>query len=773
MNLANWSYSDGTSTDWENRMGKTTRSARRIFSILLSVVFSTISPSLFAAEALPYLDTSRPVEARVDDLLARLTLEEKVSLIHADSKFTTPAIPRLGIPRRWLSDGPHGVREDVGPDTWAPAGRTDDFCTAMPCGLLLAATWNAELARDYGEVIGQEARFRGKQIMLGPSVNIQRTPLCGRNFEYMGEDPFLTSRIAVGYIRGEQAQGVAACVKHFACNNQEVQRGTINVEIDERPLREIYLPAFEAAVKEAGVLSVMGAYNKIRGEHCCHNSYLLNQVLKTEWGFPGLVVSDWSGVHDTRQAVLNGLDLEMGTDKPYDKFYLAGPFIDGLRSGEYPVSVLDDKVRRNLRVMFGARAFDVDGPRGSLNTKAHQDTARRVAEEGIVLLKNTGGTLPLDPARVKTIAVIGENAVHKFSHEGGSAELKALYEITPLDGIMRRVGNKADVTFSQGFEQPAPRRRRRPATAASGVDAPGEPTTAQAEATITELMERAVRAAKQADVAIIVGGLNHMSGFDTEGSDRRDMKLPSRQDELIRRVVEANPRTVVVLISGGAVEMDAWVDQVPAIVQAWYPGMEGGNALAGVLFGEVNPSGKLPCTFPKRLEDSPAHALRAYPGKDGVELYEEGLLVGYRWFDAKSIEPLFAFGHGLSYTRFEYAKLKLNAGDASKTLLTLEAEVANVGERGGAEVVQVYVEPHNPRLQRPIRELKGFAKVSLKPGEKQTVSIALNARAFAYYDPEKKGWAADAGDYTILLGSSSRDIRVRAEFKLEAAVVAN
>lgn len=750
-------------------MGKINRIGRRVFSLAIPVVLLMSSKPILAADSLPYLDASRPVEARVDDLLSRLTLEEKISLIHGDSKFTTPAIPRLGIPRRWLSDGPHGVREDVGPDTWAPAGRTDDFCTAMPCGMLLASTWNPELARSYGAVVGQEARARGKQIILGPSVNIQRTPLCGRNFEYMGEDPFLTSRIAVGYIQGEQAQGVASCVKHFACNNQETQRGTINVEVDERPLRELYLPAFEAAVKEAGVLSVMGAYNQLRGEHCCHNSYLLNQVLKGEWGFSGLVMSDWNGVHDTRQAAMNGLDLEMGTDKPYEKFYLAGPFLDGLRSGAFPMSVLDEKVRRNLRVMFAVHAFDSPGPRGSLNTKEHQDAARKIAEEGIVLLKNDGSALPLDPAKLKSIAVIGENAVHKFCHEGGSAELKSLYEITPFEGILRRAGNKVDVTFSQGYEHPVAKKRRRPATAARGVDAaPTEPTTAQSEAAASEMIERAVRAARSVDVAIVVGGLNHSSGFDTEGSDRKDMKLPARQDELIRRVVEANPRTIVVLISGGAVEMDSWVNQTPAIVQAWYAGLEGGNALASVLFGDANPSGKLPCTFPKKLDDSPAHALRAFPGKDGKERYEEGLLVGYRWFDTKNIEPMFAFGHGLSYTRFDYANLKLVEGGATESaMVTVSVELTNSGERAGSEIVQAYVQPLEPSVQRPVKELKGFAKVLLKPGEKRTVSIPLNQRAFSFYEPDRKAWVAEQGEYSIAVGSSSRDIRLKGNFKLD------
>jgi beta-glucosidase len=691
-----------------------------------------------AQEQPAYLDQGKPLEVRVDDLLSRLTLEEKLALIHADSKFSTAAIPRLGIPRRWLSDGPHGVREDVGPDTWKPAGRTDDFASWMPALIGLSSTFNPELSRAYGDVIGEEALKRDKQIMLGPGVNIMRTPLNGRNFEYFGEDPFLTSRMAVSYIRGVQSHQVAACVKHFAANNQEWERGTINVEMDERALREIYLPAFRAAVQEAQVWAVMGAYNKFRGEHACHNNYLLNKVLKEEWGFQGLVVSDWDGTHDTREAVLNGLDLEMGTEKPYDNFYLAGPFREGLRKGEFPMSILDDKVRRNLRQMIAIGALNGRG-QGAINTKAHQDTARRVAEEGIVLLKNDGGALPLDDAKIKSVAVIGENAVQLQAYGGGSARIKAFYEITPLEGIVRRAGQRVNVTYSTGYSpEPDP-----------------------------NLIDRAVRAASQADVAIIVGGLNHSKYFDAEASDRKDMKLPYRQDELIQRVVEANPRTIVVFLGGGPMEMGPWLAKVPAVMMAWYPGMEGGNALARVLFGDVNPSGKLPCTFPKRLEDSPAHALGAYPGKNGQEVYLEGILVGYRWFDTKKIEPLFPFGYGLSYTNFKYSSLNLTEGkDPKGPVVTAEFEIENTGTREGGEVAQIYVNQAQPRLPRPVKELKGFQKVFLKPGEKQRVSIPIERSAFAYYDPDKKGWIAEKGEFTILIGSSSRDIRLESKFTL-------
>ena len=683
-----------------------------------------------------YLDVTKPIDSRVEDLLSRMTLEEKLALVHADSKFTSAAIPRLGIPRRWLSDGPHGVREDVGPDNWKPAGRTDDFASFMPALVGLAATWNTDLATAYGKVIGEEARQRNKQIMLGPGMNIMRTPLNGRNFEYPGEDPFLTSRMVVNYIRAVQAEDVSSCAKHFAANDQEWERGTINVEVDERALREIYLPPFEAAVKEAGVRTVMSAYNKVRGQWCSENDYLLNKILKGEWGFKGLVMSDWNGTHSTRGAVLGGLDLEMGTEiLPYDRFFLAGGFRDGLNKGEFPMEVLNDKARRNLRQILETKAIEGRAP-GALNTKEHQATARKVAEESFVLLKNENNALPLDISKIKSIAVVGENGTQLQAYGGGSARIKTFYEITPLEGILRYVGDRATVSYSTGYS-----------------DKPND-----------ELAERAVKAARQADVVIYVGGLNHRPYFDAEGTDRRDMKLPYRQDELLQRLVDANPRTIVVFLGGGPVEMGEWVERVPALVQAWYPGMEGGNALAAMLFGDVNPSGKLSCTFPKRLQDSPAHAMLNYPGKDGTVRYEEGLLVGYRWFDTKNVEPLFPFGYGLSYTRFDYTDLRLQP--TGNGAVAAEFTVTNVGARDGAEVAQLYVEELKPRLQRPLKELKGFSKVFLKAGEKKTVTIPLDERSFAFYDPDKKRWRAEAGDFTILVGGSSRDLPLHQNFRL-------
>jgi beta-glucosidase len=699
-----------------------------------------------------YLDTNQPMEKRVEDLLGRMTPEEKISQLHANSKFSIAGIPRLGVPQHWTADGPHGVREDIGPYTWNPAGRTDDYATYMPALCSLGSTWNTDLATAYGSVLGRESRARGKDIILGPIADIVRTPLCGRVYEYFGEDPFLNTRMSVNYIRGVQTNDVAACIKHFAGNNQEVGRATVNMDMDERTLREIYLPPFEAAVKEAGVWAVMGAYTKFRGEHCAYNDYLINKILKGEFGFPGLVMSDWGGTYATREAVLGGLDLEMGTlipgtekDRPYDDYYLAKPFLEGIRNGEYPRSLLDDKVRRNLRVLFATHVFDQRKP-GSLNTPTNQATAQRIAEESIVLLKNRGDLLPLNVSQIQSLAVIGENAVRTNAAGFFGAGVKTMHEITPLQGIVQRVGGNANITYSAGYSK-------------KGGNA-------------SNLVERAVTAARQADVAIVVAGLNHSRFLDDEGTDRTNLHLPYGQGELIRQVVEANPRTIVVLISGPAIEMDPWLDQVPAILQAGYPGMEGGTAIARVLFGDVNPSGKLTCTYPKQLLDSPAHALDTYPGTNGTLFYKEGLLVGYRWFDAKDIEPEFPFGFGLSYTTFEYSNLKLVPGaDTNSPVVSAEFDIANTGARTGAEVAELYIHQQHPGLPRPLKELKGFKKISLKPGEKKTVSIPLDQRAFAYYDPAKTGWVSEAGDFKILVGSSSRDIRLQDSFHLAQTTV--
>ncbi len=747
-----------------------------------------------------YKDPSQPLEARVEDLLKQLTLEEKISLIHGQSTFSIAGIPRFGIPEHWTSDGPHGVRSEINRNSFADALRATDLTdasTAFPCGIAVAATWNPAVAHAVGEAIGQEARARGKDMMLGPAVNIERTPLNGRSFEYYGEDPWLSGRIAVGFIQGEQSAGVASCVKHYAANNQETQRGSINVLMDERTLREIYLPAFEATVKDGHVLTLMAAYNKFRGTYCAENDYLMNQVLKGDWGFTGAVMTDWGASHTTKGSALGGLDLEMGTKvgngQPFDydaTYHLAAPFRAGIQDGTYPVALLDDKVRRNLRVLLAINLLNPElRPAGSINTPTHQNVDLQAAEESMVLLKNTGNALPLDASAIKSIAVIGDNATHLQASGGQSSGIKAFHETSPLDGLKAYLGDKVNITFTQGYTSggrgggrggrrggaaaapaapvPAPAAGTvTPPTVADGNTAPITVAAAAAGAASTPLLDAAAAAAKAADVAIVFVGLNKQ--FDTEGSDRRDLKLPYGQDDLIARVVAANPRTIVVLVAGSPVEMGSWLEKTPAVLLSWYGGSEAGNAIARTLFGAVNPSGKLPCTFPKLLADTPAVAggPEAYPGQGGIETYKEGLLVGYRWFDTKSIEPLFPFGHGLSYTTFNYSNLRVVPGGANGAAATAQFDVTNSGSRDGAEVAQLYLHQASPSLPRPDKELKGFQKISLHPGETQTVSIPLGARAFAFYDPEKKGWVAEAGDYQVIVGSSSRDLRLKGNFAL-------
>jgi beta-glucosidase len=724
---------------------------------LLAGVFAA---PVLAQDKPAYLDPSLPVERRIDDLLQRMTLEEKVAMVHASGEFRAGGVPRLGVPYLWTDDGPQGVREETKLDSWDLAGRTDDYVTAMPVGMNLAATWNPELAAECGKAIGQEACARGKNVMLGPALNIMRTPLCGRTYDYFGEDPWLSSRITVGYVKGMQAEQTIACLKHFALNNQENKRGTVNVEADERALREIYLPAFEAGVKEGGALAVMGAYNKFRGQHCCHNDYLLNQILKKEWGFQGAVISDWGGTHNTREAALYGLDLQMGGREPHDECFLGRPFREGLLKGEFPMSVLDEKVRRNLRLLYASGGMDGRSP-GSVNTPAHFAVSRQVAAEGIVLLKNSTGLLPVDLSKFKSIAVIGENAVLRFAAGRNAAGVKSFKEVTALDGILARAGGNANIQYSQGYRHPEVRWGNKRDHAGVRASELSSATPEEAAA----LAERAIRAARASDLVIFIGGLTHQSFADDEGVDRRDLSLPAHQDDLIVRLAEANPHLVVVLISGSPVAMP-WLEKAPALVQAWYGGSEAGDALAAVLFGDVNPSGKLPCTYPRSLGDEPAHqgGARTYPGENGTVHYDEGLLVGYRWFDTKNVEPLFPFGFGLSYTTFTYGSLKV-IGDGSATA-SVECDITNSGSSEGAEVVQVYVQPRQPSVLRPVKELKGFAKINLKPGETKKISVPLNGRSFAYYAPERKGWVAEAGEFGILVGASSRDIRLSGSYTL-------
>ncbi len=725
--------------------------------------------SLIALPALAqtpvYLDVNKPIEERVEDALSRMTVQEKVAMTHAQSKFSSAGVPRLGIPENWMSDGPHGIRAEVLWDEWYGANWTNDSCIAFPALTALAATWNPDMSALYGKSIGEEARYRNKNVLLGPGVNIYRTPLNGRNFEYMGEDPYLASVLVVPYIREVQKNGVAACVKHYALNNQEIHRGYINVKVDDRALHEIYLPAFKAAVQQGGAWAIMGAYNQYKGEHCCHNQYLLNDILKRDWGFDGVVVSDWGGVHDTKQSIFNGLDMEFGSwtnglnwgaSNAYDNYYLAMPYLQLIREGAVGTGELDDKVRRILRLVFRTNMAK-ERHFGSFGTEAHALAGRKIAQEGIVLLQNNRNLLPLDTRQTKRILVVGENAVKRMTIGGGSSSLKVKYEVSPLEGICARVGSSAEVIYAPGYASPA----------VAEQDVKGAKAE-QKQIDPIALRNQAVEAAREADVVLFIGGLNKNDGQDSEGNDRASLSLPYEQDALIAQLAATNSNTVVVIVSGNAVAMP-WVREVPAIVEAWYSGTEAGHALASILFGDVNPSGKLPFTFPARLEDNSAHALGEYPGDSINVSYNESIFVGYRWADKqKKARPLFPFGHGLSYTTFAYGKPIAD----KKTLLpgetiTFTLPVKNTGMREGQEVVQLYISDKKSSLPRPVKELKGFSKVHLAPGQEKTVTFTIDKEALSFFDDTKHEWVAEPGKFEALIGASATDIKGVVSFELK------
>ena len=718
----------------------------------------------------PYLDESLPLEDRVSDAISRMTVEEKVAIIHAQSKFSSPGVPRLGIPGLWTTDGPHGIRPEVFWDEWDQAGWTNDSCTAFPALTCLAATWDPALALAYGRAIGEEARYRGKDVLLGPGVNICRTPLGGRNFEYMGEDPRLAATMVVPYVRGVQENGVAACVKHYALNNQEVNRHTTNVTIDERTLREIYLPAFRAAAIEGVAWSFMGSYNLIDGEHGCHNKRMICDILKGEWGFDGALISDWGGTHDTREAIANGLDLEFGswtngltngTSNAYDNYYMARPYLNLVKSGEVGTKELDDKARRVLRLIFRT-SFCRQRPFGSMGSEAHSLVARTVGHDGIVLLRNERRTLPIRGAA--KILVVGENAIKKMSVGGGSSSLKARYEISPLDGLRQRFGGEAAVEFVRGYVGDT-------STVYNGV---WSGQNLRDDRTPAQLIAEAVEAARRADYVIFVGGLNKSAHQDCEDADRTGLELPYGQDAVIEALASASKCLVVVNISGNAVAMP-WADKADAIVQDWYLGSEAGHALADVLSGDACPSGKLPMTFPRRLADVGAHSAGEYPGTpraDGSgivdERYDEGIFVGYRWAEAKGIRPLFPFGHGLSYTTFAYSGIRADRKTmtASDTL-HVSVRLTNTGAEDGAEVAQLYVGDLRSSLPRPKKELKAFRKERLAKGESRDVTFAITAQDLSYFDDTKHEWVAEPGDFDIAIGSSSADIRAKVRITLK------
>ena len=699
-----------------------------------------------------YLDDRMPIEERVESALSLMTLEEKVALCHAQSKFSSHGVPRLGIPEIWMSDGPHGVREEILWDSWNNAGFTNDSCTAYPALTCLAATFNPSLSLAYGVAIGEEARYRRKDILLGPGVNIYRTPMNGRNFEYMGEDPYLASIMVVPYIKGVQQSGVAACVKHYALNNQEEWRGHINVNLSDRALYEIYLPAFKAAVEEGQVWSIMGSYNQLRGQHCCHNDLLLNRILKTDWKFDGAVVTDWGGAHDTKQAALNGLDIEMGSYTNglsskakfgYEDYYLARPFLDMSKKGEVPLSVVDDKARRVLRLIFRT-SMTPNRPYGRFVCTDHSETARKVAEEGIVLLKNDKQFFPAPVGKYQRIVVVGENATRSVTEGGGSSTLKVKYEVSPLQGLIAKYG-KDHVVYAQGY-----------ASGPSLYDRE-EPSKLNTDS----LFKAAVETAKNADVVYFVGGLNKNHFQDSEGGDRKTYNLPFGQDKLIEAILKVNKNVAVILISGNAVAMP-WEKDVPAIVQTWYLGSEGGNAIANVISGAVNPSGKLPFSFPKKLEDNAAHSFGrlSYPGDSINQYYKEDILVGYRWFDTKKIAPQFAFGYGLSYTSFEYGKITTDktAYKADETI-KISFTLKNTGKVDGAEAVQVYASQPKASVMRPAKELKAFTKVFLKAGETQTVALEVKVKDMAFYNEKSMSWTVEPGEFVLRNAASAADVK--------------
>jgi len=764
---------------------------------LVSVVLFTFSPfHLFTASAQTpvYLDESKPIEQRIDDALSRMTLDEKIAVIHAQSKFSSPGVKRLGFPDLWTDDGPHGVRPDVLWDEWEQAGQTNDSCVAFPALTCLAATWNPAMARLYGESLGEEALYRGKSVMLGPGVNIYRTPLGGRNFEYMGEDPWLASRMVVPYVKGLQSKGVAACVKHYALNNDEEYRHQVNVVISDRALHEIYLPAFKAAVQEAEAWSIMGAYNLYKNQHNCHNEIMLNKILKQDWGFDGVVISDWGGCHDTDEAVKNGLDLEFGTwtdgltmgkTNAYDSYYLADAYKQAIKEGKYTTKELDEKVCRLLR-LFYRTTMNRHKPFGFLCSDSHYEAALKIAQEGIVLLKNekvkkskgekdAETLLPIDVTKTKRILVVGENAIKMMTVGGGSSSLKVQKEILPLDGINVQCSKfNVQCDYARGYVGDT-------IQSYNGVTVGRSLYETRSQA---ELTAEAVAKAKEADVVIFIGGLNKSGHQDSEGHDRLSYDLPYAQNEVIEAILKVNPRLVYVNISGNGAALP-WLDKVPAVVQAWFIGSEAGEAIASVLFGDVNPSGKLPFTWYADLNQCGAHALNTYPGtwredhKIIYEEYKEGVFVGYRWTDRlgekvkkskgeKVAKPLFTFGHGLSYTTFKLGKMtadktSMTEGDE----ITFTIPVTNTGNMTGAETVQLYISDVEASVERPVKELKAFQKVCLQPGETRQVSLTIDKRALSFYDEANGQWKAEPGKFEALAGTSSDKIVSRCSFTLQ------
>ena len=745
---------------------------RKVFLLLASVALAACSVAQTPQDKLTVNDK------KIDQVIKQMTLEEKVNMLHSKTNMSSAGVERLGIADMHYADGPFGIREEGVPNGFQPAGWKLDSATYFPTGSALAATWSRELAYLYGTGMGTEARLRGKDVILGPAVNIQRLPVGGRTYEYLSEDPILSAALSLEYTKGVQDKGTAVCIKHFAVNNQETNRGSVDAQVDERTLREIYLKPFESAVVEGGAMSVMPAYNKVNGDYCSENEHLLNEILRGEWGFKGFTVSDWGGTHSTMGAMLHGLNVQMTGSN-----YLGQPVIDSIATGALTEALVDEKVKQILRVRYAIEAIPDDVANTEMTSKPEQQQiAKKVAEKSIVLLKNEG-KLPI-AKEVKKIAVIGQNAVLKTQSGGMGAGVKALYEVTPLEGIQKRAGADVEVTYAPGYKN-FPGRRWGPPSAtvnpleAAAIDEPADPA----------LLEEAVALAKDADLVIFFGGTN--KSIETEGSDRKDINLPTGQEEVVAALYAANPNLVTVLISGGPTDLRKLEPVSPAIVQGWWNGTEGGTALAEVLFGDIAPSGKLPFTFPMQLEDSPAFAMGNFPDPNAggdlftlmyredvmrmsreerqklidampkpVSKYTEGSLVGYRWFDTKNVKPMYAFGHGLSYVDFEYGAVKAKA---DKKAVKVTFTLTNKGNMTADEVVQLYVARPEATVEWPAKELKAFDRVTLAAGETKTVTLEIPVKDLRYWNVEKNAWDLEHGKLVLLLGAASDDIRQQAE----------
>ncbi len=710
-------------------------------------------------------------ETVIEELLSQMTLEEKIGLIHGNGIFRSGGVERLGIPSLKMSDGPMGVRREIEDQRWFLACNTDDYVSYLPSNSAIAATWNKELSYTAGQVLGSEARGRGKDIILAPGINIKRSPLCGRNFEYMSEDPKLIEELASSMIKGIQENDVAACVKHFAVNNQETDRLAVDTDLEDRALYEIYFPGFKAAIEKGESYSIMGAYNKFRGAQCCENTYLLETILREEWGYDGAIISDWGGVHDTKAAANSPLDIEMDVRTNFNEYYMANPLLKAVHEKEIPEEVIDKKVRNILRLMLRLKMIGEEKEHrkpGTYNTISHQQEVLKVARESVILLKNEEDRLPL-MRDIKKLAVIGQNADTLHAAGGGSAEIKALYEISPLLGIRMELGGNTEVIYHPGYYVPYKKvfdviGWQETSTDINAERAKREEACLELERVSQEkreekerrLREEAVLLAKETKEVILVVGLDHH--HDVEGQDRDSYELPYAQEKLIEEVLRVNPNTILVVYAGSPVSMQKFSGRAKAIIWSYYNGMQGGKALAEVLFGVVNPSGKLPESMPKELKDCPAHKYGEF-GTEGSVYYNEGIMVGYRYYDTENITPEFCFGHGLSYTKFTYENLAARVNKEKGVFLSFC--IKNTGNTAGAETIQVYVSDPACNVKRPVHELKGFTKVYLQPGEEKELMMELKPSDFTYYCSKSKRFVLEAGEFTIEVGSSSRDIRLK------------